>query len=117
MRLVVNQESYRLAAGSKELAFLAGIVDHDPVPVLEAIRCPVLAIFGEEDTLVPVPRSIEALERAFASSAHVDHEIAVFADADHSLRVSRPAGRAHVPGYVELMIAWLARRTPPRDSN
>ena len=38
-----------------ELEFFAGIADYDPVPVLERLRCPILAIFGEDDVLVPVP--------------------------------------------------------------
>ncbi|MDQ3552838.1 MAG: alpha/beta hydrolase [Chloroflexota bacterium] len=99
------------APGSPDLAFLAGIIDHDPVPVLQAIRCPLLAVFGEEDALVPVGRSIEALEAALTMSGHADHRIAVFPGADHGLRVAGPDGRVHVPGFIELVIAWLARRT------
>ncbi len=30
------------------------ILDHDPRPALERIRCPILALFGAEDRLVPV---------------------------------------------------------------
>lgn len=99
------------APGSPDLAFLGRIIDYDPVPVLQAIRCPLLAVFGEEDALVPIGRSIEALETALRTSGHVDHQIAVFPGADHGLRVTGPAGRTHVPGFIELVIAWLARRT------
>lgn len=94
-----------------ELAFFGRIADYDPVPALEALRCPLLAIFGTDDVLVPVEASIAAYQAAFAKSGHADHRIVVFPGADHGIRITDPAtGAPHrAPGFFELITAWLVR--------
>lgn len=94
----------------KELEFFAGVADFDPVPTLEKLTCPILAIFGSDDVLVPTEASVAAYEAAFARSGHRNHEI-VFPGADHGLRVPDPAtGRPRrAPGFFELITARLVR--------
>ncbi len=82
---------------------------YDPVPSLERITCPVLAIFGERDPLVPVARSVEIFERAFAVARNTDVTIHIFPDADHRIRTGNPLEFAS--GYLALMGEWLERRT------
>jgi pimeloyl-ACP methyl ester carboxylesterase len=82
---------------------------YDPVPVLERITCPVLAIFGERDPLVPVARSVEIFEEAFAAAGNTDTTIHVFPGADHRIRTGNPLEFA--PGYLALMGDWLQQRT------
>ena len=95
----------------KELEFFAGVADFDPVPTLEKLTCPILAIFGSDDVLVPTEASVAAYEAAFARSGHRNHEIVVFPGADHGLRVPDPAtGRPRrAPGFFELITARLVR--------
>jgi uncharacterized protein len=94
-----------------EIAFFGRIADFDPVPALEAVRCPVLAIFGANDVHVPAERSVAAYEAAFARSGHERHHIVVFPGADHRILVPDPAtGRPRrAPGLFELIACWLAR--------
>ncbi len=98
----------------KELAFFGRIADYDPAPALEALRCPVLAIFGANDVHVPTEASVAAYRAAFARSGHDRHQIAVFPDADHRILVADPAtGRPRrAPGLFELIAAWLVRTLP-----
>jgi pimeloyl-ACP methyl ester carboxylesterase len=98
----------------KELAFFGRIADYDPVPALEALRCPLLAIFGANDVHVPTDASVAAYRAAFARSGHDRHQIAVFPDADHRILVADPAtGRTRrAPGLFELIAAWLVRTLP-----
>jgi uncharacterized protein len=98
----------------KELAFFGRIADYDPVPALEALRCPLLAIFGADDVHVPTGASVAAYRTAFARSGHNRHQIAVFPDADHRILVADPAtGRPRrAPGLFELITAWLVRTLP-----
>jgi uncharacterized protein len=98
----------------KELAFFGRIADYDPVPALEALRCPLLAIFGAEDVLVPTRASVAAYEAAFARSGHTRYRIVVFPGADHRILVTDPAtGQPRrAPGLFELITAWLVRTLP-----
>lgn len=88
--------------------FLHGDPDYDPVSVLERVRCPVLAIFGERDRQLPAGKSAALFEQALYRGGNPDVTIKVFADADHGIRVAKPQGFA--PGYLDLMADWLRAR-------
>ena len=95
----------------KDLEFFARIADYDPVPALERLRCPILAIFGADDVHVPTTPSVAAYQAAFARSGHTGHHIVVFPGADHRILVPDPAtgGHRRAPGLFELITTWLAR--------
>lgn len=80
----------------------------EPVEVLTRITCPVLAFFGEVDDLVPVTRSVEIFESAFARPDAPTLTIQIFSGADHRIRVGT-AG-AFAPGYLETMRDWLIQQ-------
>lgn len=85
---------------------------YDPIPVLEQVICPVLAIFGERDLLLPVEASVAAVERALAKAGNHDVTIRVFPHADHLICTTQPNGYAS--GYLDAMTSWiLQRREPP----
>lgn len=95
------------------LRFIRGILDFDPISVLPQVRCPVLAVFGGADTVVPVQDSL----RAFAEHLPADprHGFAVFPGADHGLFVADPdetvARRDQLaPAYLPTMTDFLADR-------
>lgn len=93
------------------LAFLARIGEHDPLPDWRRVTCPVLAVWGERDALVPVARSVAAYHQALRANPDVTLE--VVPGADHGLRVPDPAGtgeRVHAPGVLERLGAWAASR-------
>jgi len=91
------------------LGFLAGILGFDPVRVLPDVECPVLALFGAADPLVPVPESVAA----FASNLTGDrHGIAVFPGADHGLFVGdfdpdRSRAEQLAPGFLPMVTEFL----------
>lgn len=87
---------------------------YDPVPALERIECPALAIFGERDALVPVARSIEIFRKAFAKAGNADVTIAVFPDANHRLQVGPE--RSLAPGYLATMSSWILARVSQRTA-
>ncbi|MEV2242200.1 alpha/beta fold hydrolase [Micromonospora sp. NPDC049891] len=99
---------YTTLAGTTppSIAFLAGIADHDPTTALRSLTCPLLAIYGAEDLLVPVRESARVVATILREAGHDDHEIVVFPGADHNLRV----GTARAPGFDELVVTWLHRR-------
>jgi uncharacterized protein len=96
------------------LGFLARILDFDPVPVLRDVSCPVLALFGADDTLVPVADSVIAY--ATQLRAQPEHGIAVFPGADHGLFTADPDPGVPrtdqlAPGFLAMIAGFLAERS------
>jgi len=105
--------------------------DHDPVPVLRAIRQPVLALWGELDMLVPPGESAEVFRRELTASPSVT--VRVLPHAGHAARVTTdgydriggPTIGGFVmgdltPGYAELMTTWIGSVTggaPPASTS
>jgi pimeloyl-ACP methyl ester carboxylesterase len=105
------------------------MVEFDPGPVWEKVRCPVLAIYGEKDTSLPAEKSLPIIRRGLEVAGNRDATIRVFPGADHGLRNSvtggpkearEPpkatapgAGRDFAPGYLDLMTDWLTERFGP----
>lgn len=81
---------------------------YDPVTSLERIICPVLAIFGERDSLVPVDASVRIVRDALGKACNDDVTIRAFPEADHRIRAGDPNGFAD--GYLETMVGWLRSR-------
>jgi pimeloyl-ACP methyl ester carboxylesterase len=93
------------------LSFLANALDFDPVPVLERVRCPVLALFGSGDTLVPVAKSVAAFATHLPESE--ENGIAVFAGADHGLFTADPDPAVSrtdqlAAGFLPMVAAFLS---------
>jgi len=87
-------------------------MDYDPISMLEKVRVPVLAVWGENDVLVPVTASRAAIESAFARSDNHNITYRVFAGADHSLQTeSWLHGRRPEPSYLDLLSEWIQKQT------
>jgi pimeloyl-ACP methyl ester carboxylesterase len=76
---------------------------YEPVEPLERIRCPILAIFGEADVLVPVDVSVKIFESAQASAPNRDITTVVFPGADHRIKIDGE----FAPGYFEAITDWI----------
>jgi pimeloyl-ACP methyl ester carboxylesterase len=97
--------------------FWSLIRGYDPVPALEKVKCPVLAVFGAKDTFVPVEKSARVWRTALEKAGNRDVTIRVFPDGDHSLIESKTGGlkevaraRRFVPGYFETVLDWTLKR-------
>jgi dienelactone hydrolase len=93
-------------------------MSYDPLPVLEQIRCPVLALFGGVDRTVDPEMNLPLLRSALQRAGNSDVTLLVLPDADHGLR-RIPAGERPLPphrqtgaggrGWPEVE-RWLAER-------
>ncbi len=97
------------------LGFLARNLDFDPVPVLRQVTCPVLALFGAADTLVPVPESVAAFATELPPLPGDPHGLAVFPGADHGLFTADPDPAVPrteqlAPGFLPILAAFLQAR-------
>lgn len=102
--------------------FWSLIRDYDPVPVMEQVTCPVLAVFGAKDTFLPAEKSARIWREALDEAGNDDVTIRVFPHGDHSLIESETGGlretaraRRFVPGYFELLRDWTLERTRRKD--
>ncbi len=98
------------------VGFLRPFFGYDPRPDLERVTCPVLALFGGRDIIVPPERNVEPMERALRRAGNDDHTILVFPDGDHTLTATQtgapreiPFNRALVPGYLDALREWLVK--------
>jgi uncharacterized protein len=86
------------------LAFDLPIYDYGPRPALEAVRCPVLAIWGERDLFVPVERSVAIFRQSSRRAGRTSDDFLVVPNVDHSLRDED--GRI-APAVIETTVQWL----------
>jgi hypothetical protein len=89
-------------------------MDHDPVPVLERVTCPTLALYGADEECVPGPASIAAWRRAAEVSGNAAVTLAELPGCGHfpapgvdgsSLDVPRAA---FSPAYAASLTGWFA---------
>jgi uncharacterized protein len=97
--------------------FWALIRSYDPVPALEKVTCPVLAVFGAKDTFLPAEKSAAIWKAALEKAGNKDVTVRVFPDGDHSLIESESGGlkeaaraRRFVPGFFDLCRDWVLKR-------
>ena len=95
-------------------------MDFDPVPVLEKVRCPVLAFFGEKDGLVPPEGNAAIMEAALKKGGNPDVTIKIIPGVNHLLQLPGigiygigTSGKTP-PGYYDVMIGWLRKRVKVR---
>lgn len=75
----------------------------NPADYLTKVHCPVLAIFGSEDTSLPVERSAALYEQYLKAAGNHSLTIEIFPNANHSIRVDGE----FATGYFDLLLTWL----------
>jgi pimeloyl-ACP methyl ester carboxylesterase len=82
---------------------------HDnPLEWLRQVRCPVLAIFGASDLLLPVDSSVERFRQSLAQAGNKDVTIKVFSNSGHL--ITNPGDGELARGFLELITNWLKQR-------
>src|SRR5215813_8212222 len=92
---------------------------YDPMPALEKVKCPVLAVFGELDTLTPVAETTANYRKGLGKGGNKDVTIKIFPNADHALLVwPKPNDQVHWPvlaaGYLDGMTNWINKHVAVR---
>ncbi|MRH88007.1 alpha/beta hydrolase [Nocardia sp. SYP-A9097] len=106
--------------------------DFDPVPMLDQVRVPVLALWGEHDVKVPAAESADVFQRELGRAGNTSVTTGFVPGAGHNGHRStdgfdkvggdifegRPLGE-FVPGYADVITAWIhlvAAGQPPPSS-
>jgi pimeloyl-ACP methyl ester carboxylesterase len=95
-------------------------MDADPTLVLERVKCPVLALFGDRDTVVPSVENAPLMEAALRKGGSPHHSVVVIPGANHLLHEADASSRSSdvsrfFPEYLEIMARWI-RELPSRDT-
>jgi dienelactone hydrolase len=83
---------------------MRAVMEVDPADFLTKVRCPVLAIFGEKDTSIPVEKSAALYKQYLDEAGNKSLTVKVFDNASHTIRV----GGTFADGYFDLMVNWLS---------
>jgi pimeloyl-ACP methyl ester carboxylesterase len=97
---------------------LARELDRDPASVLAKVTCPVLALWGEIDTVVSPLTDKPLMEQALRAAGHTSYVAHVFRNVHHEIVSAdvwarRAAAHATVqaedfaPGYLAMMVGWI----------
>ena len=85
---------------------------YDPEAALRQIRCPLLALFGARDVLVPAWESAAIYDRTLRAAGNRDVTLAIFPQGNHRIRIEETGD--FCPGYLDLLGDWAARRVATR---
>jgi uncharacterized protein len=112
-----NQDALN-ASGPDNPRFLlwyTDILDYNPVPSLQKMKCPVLVLYGELDRGVPIDPNKKILEAALKNNPDVTFHM--FPKGNHVLMLSEtgsmkefPAMTQFVPDLFSTMIRWIQHR-------
>jgi hypothetical protein len=79
--------------------------------LLQAIRQPTIAFFGDRDTLIDTPESVEIYRESFARGGNQDLTVRTLKNAGHGMIAvpadDRRGGSMFADGYLETMVSWL----------
>jgi pimeloyl-ACP methyl ester carboxylesterase len=82
--------------------------EYDPAATLARIHCPLLAIFGAQDVLVPAWESAQIYSASVRAAGNPDATIVVFPQGNHRIQLAQDG--PFVAGYLDLLGDWVARR-------
>lgn len=100
-----------------EIEAFGSVARYHPASLLAPVRCPVLAVFGADDTGVPAYQNAETMRLALQAPGYRDHQVVVLPRTDDALRplwAADGAGprepRDWHPELVGFVTDWLAPR-------
>ena len=89
----------------------------DPVPYLEKVTCPLLAIWGEKDSSIDVDQAVEAYRGALTKGGNDDFQLVVFPETSHTMTRAKTGSmkqwgesKERVPEFLDTMEKWLMNR-------
>ena len=86
---------------------MKAVLDLNPADFLTKVHCPVLAIFGEDDTSIPVEKSVARYQKYLKEAGNEDVIINIFPKASHTIQVDGD----FAPGYFDTINTWLSNLT------
>ena len=88
-------------------------LNYDPVPALERVTCPMLAIWGDKDVIVPVEKSVTVFDESLKRAENEDYTLKVFPNLDHGLQpppAERRSDEEYDTRFLETIANWILER-------
>jgi dienelactone hydrolase len=93
------------------------IMTYDPIPALEKLHIPILAVWGSKDTFVPVPQTVERFKRAMAKAGNRNYIIKIYPNGSHSMLETKTGSPStggketnFSPGLYKMETDWLLNK-------
>lgn len=94
-------------------------LDYDPVPVLQTLKTPTLALYGQKDLQVPPKFNLAPFKNALESAGNNDYDVRELPDLNHQFQHAysgSPAEYAAIeetfsPEALQILSDWIARHT------
>jgi dienelactone hydrolase len=93
------------------------IMTYDPIPALEKLHIPILAMWGSKDTFLPVARTVPRFKGAMAKAGNKHYVIEIYRNGSHSLLVTNDGSPSSggketnfMPGLWKMEIDWLRKQ-------
>ncbi|MFB6318849.1 alpha/beta hydrolase family protein [Saccharicrinis sp. FJH54] len=99
--------------------WMLNFIKYDPVPALEKVKCPVLALNGENDLQVPPDDNLKAIKTALENGGNTDVTVKKLPGLNHLFQHSKtgnPADYGNIeetfaPEALEIMTKWIKQQT------
>ena len=96
-------------------AWFKFFLTYDPIPVLEKVKCPVLALNGEKDLQVPAKEDLEAIEKALIKGGNKNYKSLLLPELNHLFQTSKTGSPTEYgkieetfsPKALEAISDWL----------
>jgi uncharacterized protein len=96
------------------------VMTYDPVPALEKLSIPILAIWGGKDTYVPVPETVAIFKHAMATAENRAYTAKIYPDCSHSLLLTADGSpstggteRNFAAGLWKMEADWVLEHVGP----
>ncbi len=122
-KAVGNIDQYVEKVADAQLPAMQGrwfrfFVTYDPVPALEKVHCPVLALFGERDLQIPPDLNKPKIEAALHRAGNNDVTVKIFSKANHLFQSAETGSpteygslkKEFVPEFLNTMTEWILKR-------
>lgn len=101
------------------------LVNYDPVPILQKVHCPVLALNGDKDVQVPSKENLEGLETALKAGGNRDVTIFELPGLNHAFQECKTGmpdeygqiSQTFSPSALAVIQTWLATHTTSHLEN
>lgn len=93
-------------------------LNHDPRPMLRAVKCPVLALIGERDLQVPPKENLPEIEKAVKAGGNTDVTVKELPGLNHLFQTSKTGlpseygkiEETFAPAAMKMIAEWIQKR-------